>query len=197
MYPFVVAESRISPGTFIHHVSWTRWPLWITSGGHTFPPALTKDMTVEVSPCSEDTCWTVLICLTPKTFTSFGTFCTPVSSPDHIWSGDMVPAVSWIFFKSWYQFPITVGFAPIACAMDRLWAFFRVMSGWRTRNPRNHFLPAVSFSSLNPGMLLTFAYWYASWHTLPIVSGNPLNWNFLIVVAKLVSSSGKHFRIKF
>ena len=162
MYPFIVAESRISPGAFIHHVSWTCWPLWITSGGHTFPLALTKDRTVEVSPCSEDTCWNALICLTPKTFTSFGMFCTPVSSPDYIWSGDMIPAVSWIFFESWNQFPVTVGFAPIARAMDRLWAFFRVMSGWCTRNPHNHFLPAVCLSSLNPGMLFTLAYWYAS-----------------------------------
>ena len=101
MYPFIVAESRISPGAFICHISWIRWPLWITSGGHTFPPVLTKDRMVEVSPCSEDTCWNILICLTPKTFTSFSTFCTPLSSSDHIWSGDMIPAVSWIFFKSW------------------------------------------------------------------------------------------------
>ena len=113
-------------------------------------------------PCSEDTCWNVLICLTPKTFTSFGTFCILVSSPDHIWFGDMIPAVSWIFIKSWNQFPINVGFAPIARVMDRLWAFFRVMSGWHTRNRRNHFLLAVCLSSLNPGMLFTFAYWYAS-----------------------------------
>ena len=197
MYPFVVADSWMSLGALRYHVSWTRWPLWITNGGHTFPPALTKDKTVEVFPCSEETCWNVLMCFIPNTFTSFGTFCMPVSSPDHIWSGDMIPAVSSTSFNSLNQFPITVGFAPIARAMDRLWAFLRVISGWCSRNPHNHFLPAICRSSLKLGIPFTLAYWYASWHTIPIVSGNPLSWNFLMVVDKLVSSSGKHFRIKF
>ena len=197
MYPFVVVDSWMSPGALRRHVSWSHWPLWITNGGHTFPPALTKDKMVKVSPCSEETCWNVLMCFIPNTFTSFSTFCMPVSSPDHIWSGDMIPAVSSTSFNSLNKFPITVGFAPIARAMDRLWAFLRVISGWRSRNPHNHFLPSVCCSSLKLGIPFTLAYWYASWHTLPIVSGNPLSWNFLMVVDKLVSSSGKHFRIKF
>ena len=178
-------------GAFIFQLSCTRCPLWITSGGTTFPAALTKDKTVDVSPCSDDTCWNVRIFLYPSTLISFGTFCMPVSSPDHICSGDVISTLSMTSLRRLYHWVMTVGFAPMALAMDRFLAFFSDISGWRFRNPDNHLRPAICLSSLNPVIPLTLAYWNANWHTLPIVKGNPESWKRLMVDANISSSAVK------
>ena len=89
-------------------------------GGTTFPAVLMKDKMVDVSPCLAETYWKQQMFFNPNTFTSFGTFCTPISSPDQIWSGDVMQAVFFIFSRSVNQDPITVGFVPMARAIDKL-----------------------------------------------------------------------------
>ena len=96
--------------------------------------------------CSADTYWNVRIFLNPNTFTSFGTFWTPVSSPDQIWSSDVTSAVFIIFLRSTNQDPITVWFVPMARVVDRLWAFFNVICGVVIGIYRAIFaLPTVSY----------------------------------------------------
>ena len=191
IYPFGVAAIFISPGAFNFHVSLTRTPLGSTMGGTTFPAVLMKDKMIDVSPCLAETCWKQRMFFNPNTFTSFGTFCTPILSPDQIWSGDVMPAVFFILSRSVNQDLITVGFVPMARVIDKLRAFFNVICGCRDRNPCNHFHPANCVSSLNPCIPFTCAYWNASSHTRTIVNGNPLSWNLSIVWARLCSSAGK------
>ena len=178
------------PGALIFQVSCTRWPLWIIIGGTTFPKALTNERMVNVLPCSEDTCWNVLIFFIPRTLISLGTFWTPVSLPDQICAGETIPTSICIFFNRSNHWLIMVGFAPIAHAIDRFLAFFNVIVGCLAKNPFNHFRPAACLLSLKPVRLFTLAYWKANWQTLFIVRGNPLSWNCSIILAKLASSSG-------
>ena len=106
--------------------------------------------------------------------------------------------VIWQFCFTWAsslnQFPITVGFTPIAWAIDKFCAFLTWIPGLHLRNPLNHFLPAVWDSSLNPVMPLILAYWKANWHTWLMVRGNPLSWKSFMVVAKAVSSAGRKIK---
>ena len=73
------------------HCVWTHVPLWITIGGITLPTLLTNVSTVEVSPWSEGTVWYAFFPFTHTTTTSsLGTFWMPISSPDHICSGELI-----------------------------------------------------------------------------------------------------------
>ena len=159
--------------------------------GTTFPKALTNNRMVNISPCSEDTCWKVLIFFIPRTLISFGTFWIPVSSPDQIWAGETLVC---IFFKRLNHWIITVGFAPIKCAINRFLVFFNVIVGCLAKNPFNHFWLPACVSSLKPLRLFTLACWKASLQTLFMVRGNPLSWNCWIILAKLASSSGIEIR---
>ena len=141
------------------------------------PVSIYKCKVDVVSPCSLATCWKVRTFLHPSTLTSLGTFCTPVSSPLHIWEGDTIPHFSFICFNSWNQSPITLGFAPMALAMERLRAFLMIIFGCLLRKPFSHLRPALPVSPLKPFRLFTCAYWYANSQTRLIVRGNPLNWN--------------------
>ena len=154
MYPFVVAASLMFPDFFKHHMSCTCTLFSMTIGRTTCPYPLTKVRMEVVSPCSLDTCWKVLICLTPRIFTSLGTFWTPVSSSLHICDWDTISHLSLISFNNLNQLPITVGFAPIALAMDKFLAFLIKINGFHLRKPFSHLRPALPFLSLKPGFRL-------------------------------------------
>ena len=91
MYPFIVAATCHPTGTFWVQYCWTHCPLCMTMGGHTKPTPLTKESIVDVSPYSPITVWLAGVPVAPTTNCSFGTFWTPVSSPDHICSGELMP----------------------------------------------------------------------------------------------------------
>ena len=76
--------------------------------------------------------------LTPKTLTSLGTFCMPVSSPDQIWQGGRILNFVLISSSRLNQFDITVGLAPIVWAIDKFLAVCIVISGWYFKKPFNH-----------------------------------------------------------
>ena len=194
MYPLLVADTVTSPGALTFQESWTLAALCITIGGTTSPHAFMNVSIVLVLPCSNATCWNILIFFAATTLISFGTFWMPVSSPDQIWLGDVIWHFCFTSASSLNQFPITVGFAPIARAIDKFCAFLTQIPGLRLRNPLNHFLPAVWDSLLNPVMPLILAYWKANWHTWLIVRGNPLSWKSFMVVAKAVSSAGRKIK---
>ena len=99
----------------------------------------------------------------------------PVSLPDQIWAGETIPTSFCFFFKRANHWLNTVGFAPIAQAIDTFLAFFNVIVGCLAKNPFNHFRPAACLPSLKPFRLFTLAYWKASWQTLFMVRGNPLS----------------------
>ena len=135
-------------------------PLLNDYWGTTCPYPLTQVTMEVVSPCSLDTCWKVLICLAPRTFTSSGTFWTLVSSPLHICDGDTISHLSLISFNNLNQLPITVGFAPIALAIDKFLVFLIEIDGFHLRKPLSHLHLALPVLSLKPGFrLFTFAYW--------------------------------------
>ena len=158
----------------------------------TLPAILLNPKTVDFSPCSDDTCWKVCICLKPINLISWRRFCTPVLLPDHIYSGDVILAVSLTCFRSLYQLDITLGFTPISLAIDR---FFKVMSGCHFKKPASHLWLVVWVSLPKPWIWFTLAYWNGSWHTLPIVNRNHESWNCFIVEASIASSSVKYCRI--
>ena len=53
----------------------------------------------------------------------------PFSSPDQIWHGERILNLSFISLRSLNQFEMTVSFVPIACAIDKFFAVFNVISG--------------------------------------------------------------------
>ena len=115
-------------------------------GETTLPKVLTNERMVDVSPCSKDTCWNVLIFFIPRTFISLGTFWTPVSSPNQIYTGETIPTSIYIFFKISNHWLITVGFAPIARAIDRFLAFFNVIVGVPGQKPIQPFSASSLFT---------------------------------------------------
>ena len=134
------------------HVSWSFQP----------PCILDTLSTVDISPCSPLTCWNVLIFLVPSTFTSFGTFCMLVSSPDHIWHRERLPNLFLISWRKLNLLDITILFAPLARVIERFFTVLSVILGWHFRNPLNHFHPAILLVSLNPGIPFTCANWKAN-----------------------------------
>ena len=162
------------PGALIFQVSCTRWPLWIIIGGTTFPKALTNENGRRLALFQRYLlkCPNIFI---PRTLISLGIFWTPVSSPDQICAGETIPTFICIFFNRSNHWLITVGFAPIAHAIDRFLALFNVIVGCLAKNPFNHFRPAACLLSLKPVRLFTLADWKANWQTLFIVRGNPLS----------------------
>ena len=190
IYPLSVAVSFMFPGAFNRHISWTRCPLWIINGNWLACSIYKHEHSWHL-PRSPLTCWKILIFLEPSTFTSFGMFCMPVSSPDHIWHGERIPNLFLISWRRLNQLDITVSFAPIARAIERFFAVLSVILGWHFRNPLSHFCPAILLVSLNPGISFTCANWKANWQTWLIVKGNPEIWNCVIVWARSSSSATK------
>ena len=120
MYPLVVVVTWIPIGASHVHYSSTCWPWWITIGGHTRLIILTNVKIVDVSPCSPLTWVTVGVPSSPTTICSFGTFCIPVSSPDHIWFGEVIPRSSSTSLYFSNHFLILGSLAHHALAVDKL-----------------------------------------------------------------------------
>ena len=167
IYPLEVAVMYTPIGTSQLHGSWTHSPLWITMGGTTLLTPLTKVRIVEVSPWSAATVWYESLPLTHTKISSFGTFCTPVSSPDHIYSGELM-CRSWRTCSCSVNHSLTLGsLAAMALVTLRFTAFLHVKWGNHFKKCLAQDLPAFSVSLVNPGMPFILAYcqiktWYES-----------------------------------
>ena len=153
-----MAANLTLTGIFVAHSLWTRFPLWITIGGQTLPTALTKVNTVLVSPRLEGTLLNKGLFTSPRNFSSLGMFCTPVSSPDHIYSGDTMPNFFTTCTYSLNQCQMLTSLAAIAHAIDKFLACLTLMCGYFFRKHFSQVLPPILFLSLNPFIPLILAY---------------------------------------
>ena len=173
MYPFVVAATHTPIGASCTQYSCMSLPWWITMGGHCRPTAFTNVKMVDVSPCSPLTCVTLDVPSSPTTNCSLGTFCTPVSSPDQIWSGAVILRSSSTFSYSLNHFLMFGSLAHCAHAVDKLIDLHTFILGWCCRKNLAHLYLAFFVFVLKSFILFISANCQANFLTLLIISGKP------------------------
>ena len=142
MYPLDEAPTLTPTGQSCSHAACTLDPLCIIIWGTHNPIPLTKVNILVVSPFSAPTVETHGFLATAITFLSLGMFCTPLSSPDQICSGDTICRSCRTCLYSWNYLATLGSFPDMAQAIDRFTACLIWRSGCRFKKYIPHPQPA-------------------------------------------------------